>query len=110
MILEITKNDFKEQVLDNDGFVLVDFWAPWCMPCQMLAPVLEELEKELEGVKIAKVNVSLPENKDLAIEYNIQSIPNLKLFKNGEIIAEFIGLQTKEELKKEIQEAVSKSL
>jgi thioredoxin 1 len=102
--LEVNKNDFKAEVLESDIPVLVDFWAPWCMPCQMMAPVLDELSGEMEGkVKIAKVNTEDGENQGLAIEYQIQSIPNMKLFKGGKIIGEFIGLRNKETLKSEIE-------
>jgi thioredoxin 1 len=102
--LEVNKNDFKAEVLESDIPVLVDFWAPWCMPCQMMAPVLDELSGEMEGkVKIAKVNTEDGENQSLAIEYQIQSIPNMKLFKGGKIIGEFIGLRNKETLKSEIE-------
>jgi len=102
--LEVNKNDFKAEVLESDIPVLVDFWAPWCMPCQMMAPVLDELSGEMEGkVKIAKVNTENGENQGLAIEYQIQSIPNMKLFKDGKIIGEFIGLRNKETLKSEIE-------
>lgn len=97
---ELTIANFKEEVLESSVPVLVDFWAPWCMPCQMMAPVLDELAGEMEGkVKIAKVNTEDGENQSLAIEYQIQSIPNMKLFKNGQVVAEFIGLRNKESLK-----------
>lgn len=101
--VKITNQNFKEEVLDSDTPVLVDFWAPWCMPCRMMAPILEELSEDLSGkIKIAKVNTEDGANQDLAVEYQIQSIPNMKLFKGGKIIAEFIGLRNKETLKGEL--------
>jgi len=101
---EVTKNNFSSEVLDNDLPVLVDFWATWCMPCQMMAPVLDELAGEMAGkLKIVKVNTEDGPNQDLAMEYQIQSIPNMKLFKGGKIIGEFIGLRNKETLKGEIE-------
>lgn len=102
--LEVTKSSFAAEVLNSDVPVLVDFWATWCMPCQMMAPILDELSGEMEGkVKIAKVNTEDGANQDLAMEYQIQSIPNMKLFKGGKIIGEFIGLRNKETLKGEIE-------
>ncbi len=103
--LELNKDTFKSEVLDSTIPVLVDFWAPWCVPCQMMAPTLDELSAEMEGkVKIAKLNTEEGENQSLALEYQIQSIPNMKLFKDGKVIGEFVGLRNKETLQKEIQE------
>jgi len=102
--IELTKNNFEAEVLKSEIPVLVDFWAPWCMPCRMMAPIVDELSAELAGkVKITKMDTENPENSDLAIKYEIQSIPNLKLFKNGEVIGEFIGLKNKETLKGDIE-------
>lgn len=101
---EIVKENFTAEVLNNDLPVLVDFWAPWCMPCQMMAPILDELTEEMAGkVKIVKVNTEEGANQDLAVEYQIQSIPNMKLFKGGKIAGEFIGLRNKESLKGELE-------
>jgi thioredoxin 1 len=101
---EIKKSNFKTEVLDSELPVLVDFWATWCMPCQMMAPILDELSTEMEGkLKVAKVNTEDGENQDLAMEYQIQSIPNMKLFKGGKVIGEFIGLRNKETLRGEIE-------
>lgn len=101
---EVMKSNFETEVLNSELPVLVDFWAPWCMPCQMMAPVLDELSSEMSGrVKIVKVNTEDGENQDLAIQYQIQSIPNMKLFKNGKVIGEFIGLRNKESLRGEIE-------
>ena len=103
--LELNKDTFKSEVLDSTIPVLVDFWAPWCVPCQMMAPTLDEISAEMEGkVKIAKLNTEEGENQSLALEYQIQSIPNMKLFKDGKVIGEFVGLRNKETLQKEIQE------
>jgi thioredoxin 1 len=90
----------KNEVLKNQIPVLVDFWAPWCMPCRMMAPVLDELSEDMgDKIKITKVNTEEGSNQDLALEYQIQSIPNMKLFKDGKVVAEFIGLRNKETLK-----------
>ena len=105
--IALKKDTFSQEVLESDLPVLVDFWAPWCMPCRMMAPILDELAGELSGkVKIAKVDTEDGENSSLAMEYRIQSIPNMKLFKGGKVIAEFIGLRDKEEIKQEIEEAL----
>ncbi len=105
---EITNENFEQEVLNSDVPVLIDFWAPWCQPCLMMAPALDELSEELEGkVKIGKVDVENSENQELAMKYQIQSIPNMKLFKNGEVVKEFIGLRPKEALKSELEEAIN---
>lgn len=102
-VLELKKENFSAEVLNSNLPVLVDFWAPWCMPCRMMAPILDELSVEMAGkIKIAKVNTEDGGNQDLAIEYQIQSIPNMKLFKGGKVVGEFIGLRNKETLKGEL--------
>ena len=102
-ILEVTKNNFSAEVLNSPVPVLVDFWAPWCMPCRMMAPILEELVGDLGGkLKVVKVNTEEADNQSLAAEYQIQSIPNMKLFKGGKVVKEFIGLRNKETLKGEM--------
>ena len=101
--LELKKDNFKSEVLDSNIPVLVDFWATWCVPCQLMAPILDELAQDLAGkVKIAKLNTEDGDNQDLAMEYQIQSIPNMKLFKDGKVIGEFIGLRNKETLRADI--------
>jgi len=106
-IITVTKDNFKEEVLNSDLLVLVDFWAPWCGPCQMLGPILEEISQELSGqVKICKINIEEAENQELALSYQVRSIPNMKLFKQGEIIKEFVGLRSQEDLMEEIKSEI----
>jgi len=90
--------------LQSDIPVLVDFWAPWCQPCLMMAPALATLSEELEGkIKIGKLNTEIPGHQQLAMQYDIRSIPNMKLFKNGQVVKEFIGLRPKQMLKTELE-------
>ena len=99
--IELTKDDFDSTI--KEGVSLVDFWAPWCGPCRMIAPVIEELGKEFEGkAKICKLNTD--EEQSVSVEYGIRSIPTLMLFKDGKIIDTFIGAQSKEFLTNKINE------
>jgi thioredoxin 1 len=103
MALELDASNFKSHVLDVKGTpVIVDFWAPWCGPCQMQGPILDEVAKAA-GAKavIAKVNVD--DNSDLAGQYGIMSIPALKVFKNGEVVEEMVGVHSKPQLMEVIQ-------
>lgn len=103
--LILTKDNFEAEVLQANVPVLVDFWATWCGPCRMIAPVVEELANEYEGrVKVGKVNVDNEEA--LAIRYGINVIPTLLLFKNGEIIEKRTGVRPKSELEALFNEAL----
>lgn len=90
-------SNFRRQVLEADGPVLVDFYADWCGPCRMLGPVLEELARENPGVRIIKVNVD--NSPQAAVEYSIEAIPALRLFRGGQVVGRFDGLASKAELK-----------
>ncbi|MRJ06961.1 MAG: thioredoxin [Epsilonproteobacteria bacterium] len=93
MALELNRDNFVETI-KNNKVVMVDFWAPWCGPCRMIAPVIEELAKEYEGrAVIAKVNTD--ENQDIAMEFQIRSIPTVLFFKNGELVDGLIGAAPK---------------
>ncbi len=103
-VIDLSSENFQKEVLESKIPVLVDFWAPWCGPCRMMAPVLEDLAGEFDGqVQVAKIDVENPANQALAAQYQIMSIPNMKLFKNGQVIGELVGFRPKEELKKELQ-------
>jgi thioredoxin 1 len=97
----VNEQSFNSEVVESDSLVLVDFWAPWCGPCKLIAPVLEELATEYEGkLKIAKVNVD--ENQNLGGQYGIQSIPSLLFFKSGQVVDTVIGAQPKQKLAQKI--------
>ena len=99
-----TDQNFEEEVLKSDVPVLVDFWAPWCGPCRVQGPIIEELAKEHEGkgVKIGKLNVD--ENPKTAQNYQVMSIPTLGFFKGGEMVGQAVGVQQKDDLEKKIEE------
>jgi thioredoxin 1 len=102
-VLEIGDANFAEEVLKSDKPVVVDFWAAWCGPCRMMAPVLEEVARELDGkVKITKVNVD--KNRISAGNYKVMSIPTLMFFKNGDRVDTMVGFVAKEQLKKKIED------
>lgn len=99
--MQFTDANFEQEVLKSDKPVLVDFWAPWCGPCQLMGPVIDELSTEMTAVKIGKVNVD--ENPTTAAAYGIMSIPTIKVFKGGQIVKEFVGVQAKDKLKNEME-------
>lgn len=96
-VIEITKNNFKEEVLEKDYLVIIDFWAAWCGPCQMLSPIIDELCKEYTNVKFGKVNTV--DEPDLAMQFGIRNIPTVAFIRNSKTEDLSIGLVSKEELK-----------
>ena len=98
--LNLTEDSFDNTVLQSEKLVFVDFWAPWCGPCKLMSPVIDELATELTDVVIGKVNVD--EHSALAQRYNILSIPTFILFKGGQVVDQFSGSMTKDVLKEKI--------
>lgn len=96
-MLNVTDSSFQAEVLDSNLPVVVDFWAEWCGPCKMLTPILEDLSKELENVKIAKLNID--QNPQIASQLSIRSIPTMLLFKNGKPVSTLVGLNQKQKIK-----------
>ncbi len=97
LISNVTVGDFDAEVLNSDVPVLVDYWAPWCGPCKMIAPVLEDLAKDYQGqVKIVKLNVD--ENQEIAAKHGVRGIPTLSIFKNGVVQSTKVGALTKAQL------------
>jgi thioredoxin 1 len=95
-IVTVSDQSFKAEV-EGEGTVLVDFWAPWCGPCKMIAPILEELDKEVDALKIAKLNVD--DNPESASRFGVMSIPTLIIFKDGQPVDKVVGFQSKDALK-----------
>ncbi len=103
--VEVTDASFQTDVLDNDLPVLVDFWAPWCGPCRMVAPVVDELAEEYDG-KVAFYKLNTDENPNVATTYGIRSIPTLLVFKDGEVSGQIVGFRPKGDLAKRLDEAL----
>ena len=93
-VITITKENFEQEVINSEQPVLVDFWASWCGPCKMLAPVIDEIAGEVRDAKVGKVNVE--EQGELAARFGVMSIPTLIVFKNGEVAAKTVGVQPKQ--------------
>lgn len=102
MALKFTDDNFKSEALESDKLVLVDFYADWCGPCKMMAPIIDELAKEYEGtVKVGKLNVD--ENPKTTMQYRVMTIPNMIIFKNGEAVDNVVGVVSKNVLKEKIE-------
>ena len=105
-IITLSESNFASEVLGSPVPVLVDFWAEWCGPCKMIAPVLDELAGEFDGrAKIGKVNID--QDQALATQYGIRAIPTLLLFKGGDVVEQIVGLRSKRDLKASLEKAAS---
>jgi len=99
--VEVNGNNFQQEVLESSIPVLVDFWASWCMPCRMLAPIIEKLAEENQGkLKVCKLNTD--ENQNIAAQYGIQGIPTLIVFKEGQEVSRTVGVMPKEKLQEKL--------
>jgi thioredoxin 1 len=104
-VKEFTDQNFEQEVLKSSQPVLVDFWAEWCMPCQMLAPTIEKIAKDYVGkVKVGKIDTDA--NRDVSIKYNISAIPTVILFKDGQVAQKFVGLRQEKDFKEALDKAM----
>jgi len=103
---EITSDDFKSEVLESDKPVVVDFWAPWCGPCRMVSPVLEEISQKMNG-KIKFVKLNTDENQKTATDYQIMAIPSLLIFKDGQEVDRIVGFVPQEQLEIDLNKFIS---
>jgi len=104
-IIEVTDVNFQAEVLESETPVLVDFWAPWCGPCRVIAPALEEINEETENLRVVKLNVD--DNQQTAASYDVMSIPTIILFKNGEVATKIIGALPKKRLVQQLEPALA---
>lgn len=94
--ISVNKNNFNQEVLNSDKPVLMDFWAPWCGPCRMVVPLVEEIAKERSDIKVVKINVD--EEQELAMQFDVMSIPTLVVMKNGKIVNQVTGARPKAQI------------
>ncbi len=103
---DVSDSDFEQEVLKSTKPVLVDFWAPWCGPCRMVSPIVEELATEYDG-KVEFVKVNTDDNPNTSVKYGIRSIPTLLVFKDGEAVGQIVGFRPKSDLKERLDAVIS---
>ena len=104
-VIELTDSNFKEEVIESEMPVMVDFWAEWCYPCKMLAPTIGELAKDFAGkIKVGKVDTD--SNREIPLKYGISAIPTVMVFKGGQLVRKFVGIQNKADLKDAINDVL----
>ena len=106
IVAEVTDTNFQAEVIESEVPVLVDFWAPWCGPCRMVAPVVEEIASE-RGDQLKVVKMNIDENQNTAVQFNVMSIPTLMLFRHGEVAKTVIGAYPKRKLEAELEPALA---
>jgi thioredoxin 1 len=104
---DVTDSSFQAEVIESEIAVLVDFWAPWCGPCRVVAPVLEEIHSEREDLRVVKLNVD--ENQQTAAAFDVLSIPTMILFRNGQVVKKIIGAYPKRKLEAELEPALAQA-
>ena len=104
--ITITDQDFRQVVLESEMLVVVDFWAPWCAPCRMVSPIIEQLADEYKG-KVVVVKMNVDENPETSSQFGVMSIPTVMVFKNGKSVKSLIGAQSKDSYKKMIDAALA---
>jgi thioredoxin 1 len=104
-VSDVTDETFETEVLESETAVLVDFWAPWCGPCRVVSPILEEINNERDDLRVVKLNVD--DNQVTAVRYEVLSIPTMILFKNGELVKKVIGAQPKARIEAELEPALA---
>ena len=105
--MDFTDANFNTEVIAADVPVLVDFWAPWCGPCRLQGPIIEELEKDLQGKKVRIGKLNVDENPETAQRYAVMSIPTIMIFRRGQVVQQFVGVQAKDKLAATLDEAMS---
>jgi thioredoxin 1 len=105
-VSDVTDNNFQAEVIESEVPVLVDFWAPWCGPCRMVTPVVEEIAEE-RGEQLKVVTLNIDENQNTAVQFNVMSIPTLMLFRNGEVAKRVVGAYPKRKLEAELEPALA---
>ncbi len=103
--MNVTANTFQNEVLNNSGLVLVDFWAPWCGPCRMVGPILEQIAQE-QGARVKIVKVNIDEAPDLASHYGVMSIPTMMIFQGGKLVDQFVGAFPKHTIEERLARVV----